>query len=456
MRRRIRADRLKGRPLSRLAPLLSPYIPHRPTPHQTAFLLLEDLEAFYGGAAGGGKSDALLMAALQYVDIPGYAAVLVRETYQMLTQPGGLMSRAREWLAGTDALWIGAEHQWRFPSGATLTFRHMQDAGAERNFQGAEYHFVGIDEVTDLAEDEYRFLFSRLRRHHDSRIPLRMRAASNPYGPGLEWVHRRFVIEGRGKGRVFIPARLEDNPHLDQDSYELSLKELGPLTYKKLRHGDWTARPEGGLFQEGWFTERFLERLGLPEKLHLCRAWDLASTEAGRGSDPDYTAGVLLGRSEDGISYVVDVRRARRSPLEVERLVRATAEDDKAWATERGHHRPTIRIEQEPGSAGAAVIDQFRRKVLAEFTLKGVRSTGTKEVRAGPVAARAEAGELWVCRGGWNTEFLDELVAFPAGSHDDQVDALAAAYDELAKARQAFVPRPIGLYRPSPWSMRWG
>ncbi|MDP9201129.1 MAG: phage terminase large subunit [Gemmatimonadota bacterium] len=434
-----------------VTPRLTGYIPHRPTPPQAAFLCLPGTEAFYGGAAGGGKSDALLMAALQYADVLGYAALLVRETFQMLNQPGGLLTRAREWLAGTDAVWIAAEHQWRFPSGATLTFRHMQDAGAERNFQGAEYHFIGIDEVTDLLEDEYRFLFSRLRRGHDSRIPLRMRAASNPYGPGLEWVHRRFVIEGRAKGRVFIPARLEDNPYLDQESYELSLKELGRLTYRKLRHGDWTARPDGGLFQDAWFTERFLDRRELPEHLHLCRAWDFAATEAGHGSDPDYTAGVLLGRSGDGVCYVLDVCRARGSPLEVERLVRRTAEVDKVLADERGHHRPTIRIEQEPGSAGAVVIDHYRRTVLPEFTVKGVRSTGTKEVRAAPVAARAEAGELWICRGTWNTTFLDELVAFPAGSHDDQVDGLAAAYEQLARRRASVVPMPIGFPRESVW-----
>ena len=121
------------------------------------------------------------------------------------------------------------EHTWRFPSGATLTFRHLAEAGAERNFQGAEYQFIGVDEVTDLTEDEYRFLFARLRRLAGSRVPLRMRAASNPYGPGLEWCHRRFILEAREHDRVFIPAHLEDNPHLDA-SYEDSLKELGPTS----------------------------------------------------------------------------------------------------------------------------------------------------------------------------------------------------------------------------------
>src|SRR5687767_3640230 len=84
------------------------YSPNTPEPRQHAFLLLDDLnvlEAFYGGAAGGGKSDALLMAALRYVDVPRYAALLLRKSYADLALPGALMDRAKEWLAGSDARW---------------------------------------------------------------------------------------------------------------------------------------------------------------------------------------------------------------------------------------------------------------------------------------------------------------------------------------------------------------
>ena len=432
-------------------PRLTRYIPHRPTPHQAAFLLVPVPEAFYGGAAGGGKSDALLMAALQYVDVPGYAALLVRETFQMLNQPGGLMTRAMDWLRGTDATWNSSDHQWTFPSGATLTFRHLAETGAERNFQGSEYHYIGIDEVTDLTEETYRFLFSRLRRGSESRIPIRMRSASNPHGAGLDWVHRRFVIEGQANGRVFIQAFLEDNPHLDQEAYEESLHQLGPLTYRQLRHGDWTVRPSGGYFKIEHFDHRFIDPDAVPGDLALCRYWDLAASEPRKGRDPDHTAGVLLGKTREGISYVLDVKRTRSTPLTVEKLVARTAEADAAWARDREIDLPKIRIEQEPGSAGLSVIDHYRRSILAKFDVKGVRSTGSKETRAAPVAARAEASELWICHGPWNTEFLDELISFPAGSHDDQVDALSGAYGELAEHRESFVPMPILIPRSDPW-----
>jgi predicted phage terminase large subunit-like protein len=210
-------------------------------------------------------------------------------------------------------------------------------------------------------------------------------------------------------------------------------------------------RPQGGLFQAEWFEGSSIDPRELPERLSLCRYWDLAATDAARGRDPDHTAGVLLGRSNEGIWYVIDVSRCRSSPLEVERRVARTAERDAAWARERGYGRPVIRMEREPGSAGVTVIDHYRRSVVPSFEFKGVPSTGSKETRAAPVAARAEAGDIRICRGRWNTAFLDELTAFPLGAHDDQVDALAGAYEHLAKAGPVVIPIPIGIWRESPW-----
>ena len=133
-----------------LTPKLTKYIPHTPTPKQEAFLWLNCLDAFYGGAAGGGKSDALLMAALQYVDVPGYNALLIRNTYANLSKPDGLMDRAADWLTHTDAKWEGDDKRWRFPSGATLSFGYLDGPRDHFNYQGPAYQFVGIDEVVQI------------------------------------------------------------------------------------------------------------------------------------------------------------------------------------------------------------------------------------------------------------------------------------------------------------------
>jgi len=204
-------DQARLQRLERLTtPRLTRYIAHRPTPPQTAFLLLECREAMYGGAAGGGKSDALLMAALQYVDVENYAALLLRKSYSDLSLPAALIPRAAEWLTTTDAKWNGAEHVWRFPSGASLSFGYLDTEADKYRYQSAEYQFIGFDELTQFSESQYTYMFSRLRRLKGSNVPLRMRGASNPGGYGHEWVKQRFITR-RGRAAESSSRRMGRN-----------------------------------------------------------------------------------------------------------------------------------------------------------------------------------------------------------------------------------------------------
>jgi len=150
------------------------------------------------------------MAALQYVDVPGYAAILFRRTYADLALPGALMDRAHEWLDGTDAGWTEQTKTWKFPSGATLSFGYLENEADKFRYQGAQFQFIGFDELAQFTESQYRYLFSRLRRTTGTSVPLRLRAASNPDGPGVSWMHQRFIVEGKEAGRPFIPALATD------------------------------------------------------------------------------------------------------------------------------------------------------------------------------------------------------------------------------------------------------
>ncbi len=400
--------------------LENPYIPHYPTPKQAEFLLLPHREALYGGAAGGGKSEALLMAALQYVMVPGYSALLLRRTYTDLALPNALMDRAHQWLRKTDARWSEKEKTWYFPSGATLTFGYLEHENDKYRYQSAEFQFIGFDELTQFTETQYKYLFSRLRRLKGYNVPLRMRAASNPGGIGHEWVKQRFLVEGPKKGRAFVPATLKDNPYLDAEEYKKSLMELDPITRRQLLEGDWFALPQGNMFRREWFE--IVD--SAPAGIRKVRYWDLAATPEKEGKDPDWTVGALVGE-KDGIFYIIDIVRTRTTPRNVEALVRQTAEldgrDVEIW------------MEQEPGSSGVSIIDHYRRKVLKGFTFRGLKTTGSKVTRASPFSSQAEAGNVKLVRGPWIGDFLDELEQFPQGPHDDQVDAVSGAFEVLSR-----------------------
>lgn len=227
---------------------VSRWVPHLPTERQSAFLGLQCLEALYGGAAGGGKSVALLMAALQHVDVPSYSAALFRRTFTDLALPGAVMDLAHQWLGPTAARWIDQQKVWRFPSGATLAFGYLDGPRDHFRYQGAEFQFVGFDELTQFDERPYTYLFSRLRRPRaGADVPLRMRGATNPGGIGHRWVKRRF-LDAPGE-RVFVPARLDDNPHLDADEYRAALAELDAVTRAQLESGQWVEDTSGHIYR---------------------------------------------------------------------------------------------------------------------------------------------------------------------------------------------------------------
>lgn len=418
--------------LTLLSPRLSRYIPHEPTPQQSAFLALDVREALYGGAAGGGKSEALLMGALQHVDDPQHDAILFRRTYGELGLPGALLDRSHQWLGSTDAAWNGSEYKWTFPSGATVNFGYLQHELDKYRYQSANFTYIAFDELTAFQESQYTYLFSRLRRGEDVSIPLRMRSASNPGGVGHEWVLDRFLVRGKAEGRVFVPARLADNPFLDRESYEESLAELGEVDRRRLLDGDWRVRPMGTLFRR--HKVEIVDPADLPQLGRIVRYWDLASTEEKEGEDPDYTAGVKMGITANQQYVVLDVLRERMSPAEVERLILTTTQADG--------RQVQVYMEQEPGSSGKGSIAYYTR-LLRGYSFRGERSTGTKEERARPwssqwmAGGQGETGNVKLRRAPWNSAYLEEHEVFgQPGVHDDQVDASSGAFAQLALGKR--------------------
>lgn len=417
-----------------LTVLTNKYIPVTPSIKQAQMLVAQEDELLYGGAAGGGKSAGILACALQYAFMPDYHAILLRRSFADLMQPKALIPLSMQWLYKTDAKWKGQEHRWYFPSGATLTFGYMDTEKDKYQYQGPAFNFVGFDELTQFSETMYSYMFSRLRRGAEMKIPCRMRATANPGGEGHDWVNARFrptQFPGRGRTTtdpetgakmtcIFIPSKLEDNPHIDHAAYRLSLAQLDPVTRSQLEHGDWDIKPEGNMFKREWFTRttRPTEQLEL-----MVRAWDLAATPpTAKNPDPDWAVGVKMGRGKSGKYYVMDVVRTRGTPQTIYNLVCDTAEYDGV--------ETTVHIEQEPGSAGKMVVDDFIRK-LAGYAVYATKPTGDKITRSRPLSAACSRGDVILVDGLWNKAYLDVMCPFPDGSHDDDVDATAHAFESL-------------------------
>jgi predicted phage terminase large subunit-like protein len=253
-------------------------------------------------------------------------------------------------------------------------------------------------------------------------IPLRTRAATNPGGPGNNWVYERFVLN-KQVDRKFMPAKITDNPSLNSEEYIKGLSELDAIEKARLLDGNWEIREEGGMFQRDWFVVTG----NVPEGLRMVRYWDLAATAKTRSNDPDFTVGALVGE-KDGRYFVLDIRRVRGTPYEVEQLIKQTAEQDGVSVA--------VVMEQEPGSSGVNVIDHYSRTVLQGFNFRPSKVKTAKKDRALVFSSASEARNVHLVRASWNSALMDECEVFPYGAHDDQVDAVAGAINAFSNTKK--------------------
>ena len=244
------------------------WVPHAGA--QQEFLERPEFEVLFGGSAGPGKTDCLVAAMTRHIDKPTYHGLLIRRTFPQLQEIIDRCFRLYPMVGGT---YKTTDKRWTFESGAVVDLGHMQHENDKYNYQGKEYHLVGMDELTQFTETQYTYLFSRLRST-DSNIPVQIIATTNPGGIGHNWVKERFQPDVRplqtyhdpnsGLSRVFVPATIEDNPTLfDNDPLYLArLESLPEIERKRLRHGIWDA------FEGQVFTE-------LSQMVHGCDPFDI-------------------------------------------------------------------------------------------------------------------------------------------------------------------------------------
>lgn len=233
---------------------------------------------------------------------------------------------------------------------------------------------------------------------------------------------------GRAEGEALWPDRY------DREALLALQATLGSYWFSALYQGAPKPAEGMGRFRREWFN--VVDEV--PADAKRVRYWDLAATAADEGDDPDYTAGVRGALTADGAFYIEDVKKFRASVADRDRILASTTEADATTSAGLVRGRVPVVIEQEPGSSGKSVI-VYAKRLLQGYAVRGEKVTGPKDLRANPLAAAAGNGMVFLLRGSWNEDFVEEAVAFPTGAHDDAVDAASGAYDQLTGGGRARV-----------------
>lgn len=441
----------------------------------------------YGGAAGSGKSYCLLAycAREYFIKNPLYNCVIFRQSYGQITNPGGLADESRAMYSSLGGRLVQKPFDWKFPTGAKISFRHLQHRKDQFAFQGAQIALICWDELTHWQDDGEAFWYLMSRNRSISGIKPRIRATCNPDADSwvanlISWwidqntgyaiesrcgVIRWFVRQGNDlvwaddpaelkerfpdiqpKSFTFIGASIYDNQYFLQRNpeYLSNLQSLHPVERERLLKGNWLVRYEAGkVFERTWF--QIIDKV--PDDwrlLGMVRFWDLAATAAEIAkTEHCYTSGTLMAKYEATIErhghlytefvYVIlDNLTIQKKAGDVEAMIIATADNDGPEAL--------VRIEREGGSAGKMVENVLKEKFSAAhpgFSFSAIAPMGDKLTRSLPLSTAASRGRIYLIKAGWNLKFLNAMTDFDGSRKppptNDIVDSASGAHTALER-----------------------
>ena len=428
-------------------------------------------------AAGSGKSEMGVTDFLKYTDIPNFIGVMTRRTTPQLTGPGGLLTKAKRTFSlayePDEFTWRAKDGKFVFhKSGAEIYLKHFENDDSDVNWQGAEANLYYLDEGTQFTQHMTQYIMSRMRNPACPQVKPHLKISCNPdadhflrkwvepylhpdgtpdrskdgtlryftfqdgdfvWGDSVDEVVAKYGVDYEDVlSFTYISANVNDNPIVQRvnPKYVAWLKGLKGTERARLLEGNWYVRESSsGYFKRDWTKSQSLLNLDI---VQYCRAWDIAgSLPSDSLPNPDWTAGVLIGKTKDSRYVVCDVVRFRARFGEVMQKIIETAKGDPPGTQ--------ILLPQEPGQAGKAAGMMMIKDLISEgFPARMRPSNKSKVIRFQPFAAAAQAGLVDYLEGSWNDTYFEELERFDGSRtvKDDQVDATSDAFITLAQKFQ--------------------
>lgn len=427
-------------------------------PQESFFSTPADI-AIYGGAAGGGKTWALLAEPLRHLAVRGFGCTVFRRTYKQIFSQGGLWSESTVLYSQLGGQPNISEAAWRFPGGAEVKFSHLQHEKNVLDYQGSQIALIGFDELTHFTEAQFTYMLSRNRSVCGVRPYVR--ATCNP--DAASWVKRwvewwidpttGYAIPERSgvvrwfaringdlrwaaskaalleeypkslpKSFTFIPAKLEDNAILmaKDPGYAANIAAQGNVEQERLGKGNWNIVAAVGEWPVEYFGPKLWAAAMPPrDQWQLCTlAWDPSKgTDAKWG---DFSAIALLVRTTDGQLYAdawLGKWHVEEGIDQLLDLCREIKPDGVAIETNQFQQLIAVLLRKRCVELGIVTPPVFE-----------IVNRVDKDVRIRRLGAYLSDGSLRLVGGRTGTRLLSEqLMVFPNGEHDDGPDALEMA-----------------------------
>lgn len=393
-------------------------------------------EILFGGAAGGGKSFALIADVYEYLKLPKSNALLFRRTFPELQE--SIINKCLEFYPQSAYRYNSSDKIMTFINGSRLKFGYLESENDKFRYQGGEWSYIGFDELTHFSKTQYLYLKSRNR--NTKGYPNVMRGTSNPGGKYHDWVKERFIdvsnpnevyTDELGTKRLYIPSMLKDNPNLDEEEYTKNLMHLPDIEREALLNGNWDL-VMGEVFTKKHFRIISIEEFQEQTNFEVDKYWDLEDGQGDISLINYMTVDVAVtdGKNSDSSAFTMGcidvhnkkyIKKSKKKKLLSNDLLEQTLKYAREYDIQY--------LGVEDTSISKTFIENLEQAIFERnlpYVLVRLKPAGrNKEARIQQYILSSYNQNRLFFIDEVDDELISEAINFPNAIHDDALDSLA-------------------------------